>query len=385
MTTLFFILIAVFFGVNCLFSICLAGEEKKKFPTTPVKKGNVKWRIGYIEGGDYGEYHTNIDATIKGLITLGWIKEQKLPPLEGATGKSLWDFYSRHLESDYIELVPDGFYTSDWDPVKRKSIKAELISRLNGKKDLDLMIAMGTWSGIDMSRGDHQIPTIVLAVSDAVSSGIINDIHDSGNRFIHARVDPDRYERQVRIFHTITGFNTLGTIYRNDVEGRSYAAVDKVKKVARERGFTLQTCFLEASAALAEDEQRLIACFKQLTGTVDAIYVTSQKAVNPTTIPIMAAIAKQTKTPTFSQAGSNEVKAGLLLSISQVGFKYVGNFYAQTLAKILNGAMPGELNQIFEDPSKIAINLTTAEAIGFYPSLDILSSADEIYREIPPK
>ena len=382
---MFFILLICFFGANCFVSTGSAEEEKKGIPIAPIKKGNTKWRIGYIEGGDYSEYHTNIDATIKGLITLGWIKKTPLPAIKDTSGKSLWDFYSRHLESDYVEFVSDGFYTSDWDPEKRKANTKELILRLNEKKDLDLMIAMGTWAGIDLSQGGHQTPTIVLAVSDAVSSGITKGLHYSGNPFIHARVDPDRFERQVRIFHTIIGFKTLGTIYRNDIEGRSYAAVDKVKKVARERGFTIQSCFLEDAAALADDEQRLINCFEQLTQTVDAIYVTSQKAVNTTTIPIIAAIAKQTRTPTFSQAGSDEVNKGLLLSISQVGFKYVGIFYAETMAKILNGAMPGELNQIFEDPSKIAINLTTAQAIHFYPTLDILSSADEIYRETPSK
>ncbi len=96
---------------------------------------------------------------------------------------------------------------------------------------------------------------------------------------------------------------------------------------------------------------------------------------------MIAAITKENRVPTFSQAGHGEVKNGLLLSISRAGFKYVGKFYAETMASIFNGAMPGELNQIFEDPSKIVLNLSTAESIGFFPSLDTLSSADVIYRE----
>lgn len=379
---LFLLLLVSLLIIICFFSPGYTEEKTEDYPVTPVKNGEKKWRIGYLEGGDYNEYHTSMDATIKGLMELGWINEQKLPALEGVTGGSLWEYYSKNLKSDYLEFVSDGFYSAEWNPDKREKNRTEFILRLNQKRDIDLVIAMGTWAGIDLSQGGHQTPTIVLAVSDAVYSKIIHSIHDSGNAYIHARVDPDRYERQIQIFHTLIGFKTLGIIYRDDIEGRSYAAIDKIMKVARERGFTIQRCFLDNAAELVSDEKRLIQCFRELTNSADAIYVTAQKAVNPNTIPILAAIAKEAKIPTFSQSGYEDVQKGLLLSISQAGFKYVGAFYARTMAKILNGAMPGDLNQIFEDPSKIALNLSTAEAIEFYPTLDVLSSADEIYREI---
>ena len=63
-------------------------------------------------------------------------------------------------------------------------------------------------------------------------------------------------------------------------------------------------------------------------------------------------------------------------------FKYVGHFYAEIIAKIFNGAQPRQLDLIFEDPPKIAINLKTAEIIGYDPPVDVLGAADEIYQEI---
>ena len=44
------------------------------------------------------------------------------------------------------------------------------------------------------------------------------------------------------------------------------------------------------------------------------------------------------------------------------------------------------LEQLFEEPPKIAINLKTAELIGFDPPVDILLAADEIFQDIetPP-
>ena len=70
------------------------------------------------------------------------------------------------------------------------------------------------------------------------------------------------------------------------------------------------------------------------------------------------------------------------MSISQAGFKYVGRFHAETFAKVFNGAKPRQLDQVFEDPPKIAINIKTAEIIGFDPPVDVLGAADEIFEEI---
>lgn len=115
---------------------------------------------------------------------------------------------------------------------------------------------------------------------------------------------------------------------------------------------------------------------------VEAIYITQQNGVNNETLPDLVKIANENHIPTFSQAGSAEVKAGLLLSLSQAGFKYVGNFEAQTIAQVLNGAKPNQLKQLFEEPPKVAINLKTAEIIGFDPPIVMLGAADEIFHEI---
>ena len=73
---------------------------------------------------------------------------------------------------------------------------------------------------------------------------------------------------------------------------------------------------------------------------------------------------------------------GILASLSQAGFKYVGQFHAETFAKVFNGAKPRDLDQIFEEPKKISINLKTAVAIGYDPPVDVLGAADEIFQEI---
>ena len=129
-------------------------------------------------------------------------------------------------------------------------------------------------------------------------------------------------------------------------------------------------------------EREYTDCFRQLAHKADAIYVTVHGGVSARSIPALVDIANLNRTPTFSQSGSGEVKFGILASLSQAGFKYVGQFHAFTFAKVFNGAKPRELDQVFEEPKKIAINLKTAVAIGYDPPVDVLGAADEIFEDI---
>jgi len=82
-------------------------------------------------------------------------------------------------------------------------------------------------------------------------------------------------------------------------------------------------------------------------------------------------------------AGSQEVEQGILLSLARADVSYVGLFHAETIARILNGAKPRQLSQLWVDPPKIALNLGTARIIGFDPPVDILLAADEVYEKAP--
>ena len=143
-------------------------------------------------------------------------------------------------------------------------------------------------------------------------------------------------------------------------------------------------------AQLAKDAQKLfneqvpraLADRPDAAREVDAIYVTNQGGVNSGSIPSLVRIANRNRVPTFSQPGSTAVEFGFLLSISRPSFKPVGMFLAATVAKVLNGAKPRNLKQVFEEAPNIAINLKTAEVIGLYLYADVLAAADEIYREI---
>lgn len=376
---IFIILALCFFATQTV----VPAADKGVFNTSPKLNDGKKWRVGYYEGGEYIDYQLIFAETIKGLMKLGWIKTAQLPPLKGEETKGLWEWLSTKAQSNYIDFVKDAHYSANWDDKIREETAAKVIVRLNSNKDLDLMIAMGTWAGKDLANNSHQTKTMVVSASDAVGAGIIKSVDDSGFDHVHAYVDPFRYERQLKVFHDIIGFQKLGVAYEDSEEGRSYAAIDKIELLAKERGFEIVRCFTKSDVSDEKlAEKSVIDCFNNLAAKADAIYVTVQGGINKRSIPKLVEIVNTHKIPTFSQSGSEEVKYGFLTSLSQAGFKYVGQWHAETFAKVFNGAQPRQLGQIFEEPKKIAINLKTAVAIGFDPPVDVLGAADEIYEDI---
>ncbi|MFA5515625.1 MAG: ABC transporter substrate binding protein [Desulfuromonadales bacterium] len=366
-----------------------APAATREFADTPTLNQGNKWRIGYIEGGPYSSYQQTLIAMVTGLMKLGWMEEAAIPALDQPDDTTqLWRWLAAPDRSRYLEFVGDAHYSSGWDEGRRKETRAKLVSRLNGGKDIDLVLALGTWAGKDMAQNDHATPTIVGSTTDALEAGIIRSVADSGFDHIHAKVEPNRHARQVQLFHDIFGFSRLGVAYEDTPDGRSFGAIDEVESIARVGGFQIVPCNATyKDRSTAEAEAAIARCYQDLAPRVDAVYLARHPGVTVTNMPNIIAPLIARKIPSFAQGLSEEVKHGVLLSVSLAEFRYLGRFYAQTIAHVFNGAKPRQLSQEYRSPLKIALNLKTAQLIGYNPSVDILSAADEIYQEIasPPK
>ncbi len=352
------------------------------FPTTPKAKPDGKrWRIGYVDGGEYADYPLTLAEIVKGLQRLGWLTTTSPIP-DHLSSRDLWTWLSKNAESDTLEFVQDAWWQpGNFDAGKRESVRTAIADRIRQRGDVDLMIAMGTWAGQDMRAIGPPVPTIVGSTSDPLASGIVDSAQDSGRDNLHARIEPDRYQRQVRLFREIVPFKKLGIVYEDSEAGRTYAAVDAVEQVGKELGFTVQHCHAQSSSVSTETAiANALQCYRDLAQQrVDAVYVTTHRGVTLDSISDIAKILRQAKIPSFSMAGSRDVERGILLSLAQADLSYVGLFYAETIARIFNGAKARQLSQLWVDPPKIALNLATARIIGFDPPVDILLAADEVY------
>lgn len=348
--------------------------------THPVTNRGRPWRIGYYEGGSYVNYPANLASLARGLTKLGWMEPVVLSEANApGDSKIFWEALSRS-SGPYLQFVPQAFWSAQWDETLRVRNRSDTIRRLR-EKQLDFIIAMGTWAGQDLADNQHSVPTMVVSSSNPVQAGIARGAMHSGLDHVHARCDPNRYLRQVRLFHDIFAFKHLGVVYENSQEGRSYAAMADLEKVAVQRGFELVACEAPWSGlTLRECTRNLIACHQRLAPRIDALFLTVHRGVDGARMDDILRPLIDHRIPTWSQRGPEEVRQGVLMSIARDGFESIGRYHARIMARILNGARPGDLNQIFEDPKGIAINLKTAAAIGYKPPKGLMQVADEIYQ-----
>src|SRR5690606_4444745 len=132
-----------------------------------------------------------------------------------------------------LQFVPDAWWQpGNFDNDKRPQVRAAILDRLQTRHDLDLIIAMGTWAGQDMRAIGPPIPTIVGSTSDPLAAGIADSIQDSGRDNLHTRIEPQRYQRQLRLFHEIVPFKRLGIVYEDSEAGRTYAGLKAVEQVS---------------------------------------------------------------------------------------------------------------------------------------------------------
>jgi len=234
---------ALWVGVTVILLVCHPAVHAGDAGIDPRKPSHRdRWRVAYYEGGPYLAYKHTLIALVKGLTELGWIGREGAEGYSQEGAREIWGQLATRPMGDYIQFVEDAFYSADWSPEDRKRIAAAVIDRFNRRKDIDLVIAMGTWAGQDLAKPLHTVPTVVMSTSDPLGSGIIRSADDSGQDHVHARIEPRYHERQLRLFHDTVGFKTLGVIYEDTVAGRSYAAMDTVETLSGAIGFGVAQC-----------------------------------------------------------------------------------------------------------------------------------------------
>ncbi|MTI81657.1 MAG: hypothetical protein FH758_12420 [Firmicutes bacterium] len=341
-----------------------------------------KWRIAYVEGEPFVNYASTFYHLLLGLEEQGWINGiSDIPYQKGQEDTTaMWSWLATHDMGPYIEFVEDAHY----DLSSGVKTKEQLINRLKQKRDMDLLIIMGTYAGTVVSKADHDVPSMVFSASNAVDSGIVKSEQTSGINHIWAHMDPERFKRQIEVFYDMFKYKKLGMVYENSPAAYSYSAVDDVKAVALEKEFEIVSYNVKEPKNEA-DKGRYYAevaeAYQKLAEEVDAMYVTVA-SLEPERLPQLFAPFYENNVPTLSQMGGDEVKYGALMNTSLNDFTNIGRFGATNMMKILQGSSPAELPQVFKSTPYISFNLETADKINFQIPFEVLLVADEIFQNI---
>ncbi|MDQ2085371.1 ABC transporter substrate binding protein [Herbivorax sp. ANBcel31] len=364
-------------NTNYLSADFIIDEMNNKNLGPILKEGDKKFKIAVVQSGEYYAYIDYFSNMLEGLKEIGWLNDVDLPK-EADSMLSFLEELNSISYSDYVEFSVDLFFDMEWDTERMKSSE---FSSIKNSDNIDLIISLGTSSTRYISKiGDFPIPVLGDGISDPVGAGISKSYEDSGKDFLTVMCDPSVYLRQVRLFHDIVGFERLGVLYTDTVEGRSYAALRDVEKVSQERGFDMVgfTKYL-IEEEVPEADDMFLKALKELSPHIDAIYLNPSAGVNINNLPNILKILNNHKIPSFVMMGSMYVENGVLYGVSMEELTSAGIYNAKKVEMILHGYKPRELNQLFEHNPRISVNLKTAKSLNYDVPVDLLLSTDEIY------
>jgi ABC-type uncharacterized transport system substrate-binding protein len=329
------------------------------------------------------EYRGHLTAFLSGLRDAGWLSNFEMPAFPADSDIApIWRFLSSTEISSYIEFVPDAFWSTDWTPENRQQVRSQVLEHLRSR-DIDLLIAMGTWAGQDTAVKSHSIPVLVLSTSDPVAAGIIVSPQDSGLDHVYATCDPDRFVRQLRMFYRLTGFRKLGVLYIDSPEGRVWSNIADLEKVSAEFGFELVTIpTVEAGLSLEQCRDDVRARYTELSTKVDAVWLTTLRGEDPQFFPYVIEPLIRMKIPTWSQVAEAQVRRGSLFGVPDASQKELGEHLASVVSSIFHGKKPREIPQIFEPRSEILINMETARRIGYEVHDSLKVVAKQLFQTI---
>jgi len=314
------------------------------------------YRIGYLEAGDYWIYDKTFNALKVALKEMGW--------------------------KDKIEFPQDAHFSPGWDK-KKEPERLERAKELMRRKDLDLIIAMGTGATKFILKANNgKTPILAMCVSDAVKSKFVVSEKDSGIDNFTVRIVPGRYKRMFEIFHDVVNFKKLGLLYPDTEDGRKYANVADARQVSAERGFKI---IEYTKISSAEKTEECVTGLQWLIDQgIDAFFMPSINCFDWSQCDVKKIIdlLLKNKIPSFAKNGTRDVKAGAFMGFSTISFVSRAAVLADKVTRILKGESPRSLNMIDNATPMISLNIYVAEKIGIDPSFDILGASDEIFQEI---
>lgn len=362
----------------------LASGGVDELPSKPVKKaGGGKFNIGFIDLDPYPYSAMILYDVIEGLKADGWITYNELPfDRENADAKELIHWLSQQDLGEYIQFREDANYYTliDGEDVSRQGLAAHAAAGT-----LDLMLAWATGPALLAAEFAADIPVIAYPISDPLGSGIIQDVEYSGVKNVWAHTDTMRFPRQMQVFYEVFPFTKMGAIYYDE----SVSSIGDYETSAAELGVGIATRKIDPLATTGGEKDSLAeqAYYKDffaamdelLAEGIDAFLLTNDMMKDAEQLQRLIGLCNERRIPVFVQSGDNFVEAGCLMTVQIIDSVDVGRFVSNTIGKVLNGAKPEELLQLYVSTPYLVLNLDACKALGIDLPFEMLISCEKIY------
>ena len=234
---------------------------------------------------------------------------------------------------------------------------------------VDVIVTYATPPVIAAKQATSVIPIVFAVAGDPVNTGLVASLARPGGNVTGLSVQQTELagKRLELLREVVPGLRRLA-IMGNADNPATVLEMGEAQAAARTLGLEVITFEIRR----AED---IAPAFEALKGRADALYVCNDPLVNTNRIRINT-LALGARLPTVYNWREN-VEAGGLMSY---GANFLDMFRrtAELIDKVLRGAKPADIP--VEQPTKfdLAINLTTAKALGLEVPPTLLARADEV-------
>jgi putative ABC transport system substrate-binding protein len=251
----------------------------------------------------------------------------------------------------------------------RQALESEARA-LEHEERVDVLVALATSVALAARRGTENIPIVFVTGSDPVAVGLVDSMARPGGRLtgIHS-ISTDLTSKRLEVLREIIPTVRRALTFYNPGNPAAVSAIELARPAAARLGIELVEEPVNSASDVRARLDRLRA------GDVDAYFFGSDAMVNSEGRLILTrATALRMPVVAF---GLDLVREGALVGY---GFSYrdLGRRAASYVARILAGSSPRDLPVEAVDVPSLAINLSSAKALGVVVPFSVLGRADEL-------
>ncbi len=321
---------------------------------------------------------------LAGVISQFHVLGLSAPPPDKSysTAEELWRNMNEFANNGLINYMENGVYNGMWNPQKRQHIVNAIKKRIQAKRDIDLLIVVGDWSSKEIAQLKKSVPILAL---NSTTMGIENEQMQYLGKMlsIYTYLEGSGFDHEELLFFKNTlDFATLGFIYEDSSLGRYIADVKVLKATAEERGFKLHSCKTEL---IDVDENTRInnfmRCLETMKDDIDAFFMNQGPPLSNAHRKRIFDYLADLDVAVYSQAGDRDVRLGALMSPSQSSLLRLDQRFAFMISRLMMHSMETMTNFASTIPMKIALNMDTAQRIGYRPTPNVIKLIEFMYTE----
>lgn len=231
----------------------------------------------------------------------------------------------------------------------------------------DLIFAISTPSAQAAFNATKEIPILLTAVTDPVSSGLVKSMEKPETN-VTGTSDKTPIKNQLELLKKINPqVKKIGVVF-NTSEANSEVQVKELKEEAKKMNIEV----LEGGVTNVNEVPQAL---DQLLGKIDVMYTPADNMV-ASSLSLISKKSEDKKIPVFG-AEKAHVEGGALITLG-VDYKELGREAGKKAAEVLKGKSVGEIPVTMQKEFKVAINEDIMKRLNIKLPDEIVKNAEKI-------